>query len=155
MLTEKEKATNYETMKHIERVRNLLNYVVEELLKRGEEHDQTKLESPEVEMFAEYTDRLADCTYGSKEYDELRKQLDPALKHHYAKNRHHAEHHENGIDDMNLIDIVELFCDWTAASERHNDGNILKSIQHNRSRYNLSDQLAKILTNTAKLVDNV
>jgi hypothetical protein len=41
---------------------------VVELLKRGELHDQTKLESPEVEVFAEYTPRLAGCTYGSDEY---------------------------------------------------------------------------------------
>lgn len=30
---------------------------------------------------------------------------------------------------MNLIDIVEMFCDWKAASERQLDGNLLKSIE--------------------------
>lgn len=41
-LTLEEQATNYATMRHIERVRNLLNVVVVELIKRGEKHDQSK-----------------------------------------------------------------------------------------------------------------
>lgn len=45
-LSLEEKATNYDTFRHIERVRNLLNKVNLELSKRGELHDQTKLESP-------------------------------------------------------------------------------------------------------------
>ena len=68
MLTLEQRATNNETFRHIERVRNLLNACVVELLKRGELHDQTKLDSPEVEVFAEYTPKLAGCTYGSDEY---------------------------------------------------------------------------------------
>lgn len=35
MLTEAEKATNYDTFRHIERVRNLLNVCVFDLLSRG------------------------------------------------------------------------------------------------------------------------
>lgn len=340
-LTAEEKATNFETMRHIERVRNLLNQFAIALLRRGELHDQSKLERPEVELFTEWTPKLAACTYGSAEYDEYRKQLAPSLSHHYAKNRHHPEfftkdevwkdipgyvghyqvsslgnvrsvdrevhrggatgnicmsgktlaqhrtpkgycrvqlvlsgvaknhmvhrlvadaflknlenkpvvNHINGIkhdnrlanlewathcenqihaydtllrhpsvkyvveceelgivtfgcekmetllrergyarasasgiwnsldsggkhldltftatafedwmnspvNGMNLLDIVEMLLDWKAASERHNDGNILKSIQHNTKRFNLSPQLVSILENTASLLDN-
>ena len=149
MLTLEQKATNFDTMRHIERVRNLLNNVVAELLLRGQNHDQSKLQSPEVELFTEYTDKLAGVTYGSKEYDEYRKALGPALAHHYARNRHHPEHHKNGVNDMTLVDLIEMLCDWKAASERHNDGNIHKSIEHNANRFSLSPQLVKILENTA------
>jgi hypothetical protein len=64
---------------------------------------------------------------------------------------HHPEHFKDGVDDMNLLDIMEMFCDWKAAGERHNDGNILKSIERNADRFGLSPQLVRILENTAKL----
>jgi hypothetical protein len=150
MLTETEKATNYDTMRHIERVRNLLNACVTELLTRGEKHDQTKMADPELSGFIEYTPKLAGCTYGSEEYAGFLKALKPALDHHYANNRHHPESHKNGINDMTLIDLLEMFCDWKAASERHNDGNIKKSIEINSSRFDMNHQLVKIFENTAK-----
>jgi len=152
MLNDSEKATNYDTLRHIERVRNLLNVCVSDLLRRGELHDQTKLESPEVEAFVEYTPKLATCTYGSDEYRGYLAAIKPALDHHYAHNRHHPEHHKNGANDMNLLDIVEMLCDWKAASERHNDGNIRKSIEINANRFGLSPQLVKILENTADVM---
>lgn len=151
-LSENEKATNYETFRHIERVRNLLNVCIKELIKRGELHDQTKLESPEVEMFAEYTPKLAASTYGSEEYKKFLEAIKPALDHHYANNRHHPEHHKNGINDMNLLDLIEMLCDWKAASERHNDGNIRKSIEVNANRFGMSPQMVKIFENTADVL---
>ena len=151
-LTEHEKAVNYETFRHIERVRNLINVCVSDMMTRGEMHDQTKLAPPEVGLFAEYTDKLSSCTYGSAEYEEFRKGLKPALDHHYANNRHHPEHFKNGVEDMNLLDILEMLCDWKASSERHDDGNIRKSIEINANRFNLSPQLVKIMENTVDIL---
>jgi hypothetical protein len=118
------------------------------LLARAEVHDQSKLDLPEVELLTKYTPKLAGVTYGSTEYQQLLAELKPALEHHYANNRHHPEHHKNGIDDMTLIDLLEMFCDWKAASERHNDGNINKSIEKNADRFSMSPQLVKIFENT-------
>ena len=73
--------------------------------------------------------------------------------HHYANSRHHPEHFAKGILDMNLIDIVEMLCDWKAASERQKDGNLLKSIELNAARFGYDDQVKQILINTAKLLD--
>lgn len=152
MLTVEQKATNNDTFRHIERVRNLLNVFIVEMLQRGELHDQSKLDSPEVEILAENTTRLAGLTYGSKEYSDNCKSEDMSryLAHHYAHNRHHPQHHKHGVDDMNLIDLIEMLSDWKAASERHNDGNINKSIEINGERFELSSQLVRILENTAK-----
>lgn len=147
-----EEATNYHTFRHIERVRNLINRCIAVLMKRGEAHDQSKLEPPEVELFTEYTPKLASCTYGSPEYNEFRVALAPALEHHYANNRHHPEHHKNGIDDMNLVDLLEMICDWKAASERHNDGNLRKSIEVNADRFGMSPQLVRIFENTVDIL---
>lgn len=153
MLTQEQKATNYDTFRHIERVRNLINKCIENLMIRGEKHDQSKLESPEVELFTEYTPKLATCIYDSDEYKEMKKAMKPALDHHYANNSHHPEHHKNGIEDMNLLDIIEMLCDWKAASERHNDGNIKKSIEINANRFSMSPQLTKIMENTVAILE--
>lgn len=152
MLSLEEKATNYETFRHIERVRNLLNNCVTDLLNRGERHDQSKLEEPEVALFTEYTSKLAGTTYGSEEYNQYKKAMKPALDHHYGHNSHHPEFWKNGIKDMSLLDLVEMLCDWKAASERHTNGNINKSIEINAERFGISADLTRILENTAKVL---
>ena len=142
-----------ETQKHIEKVRKYIRLITDKLTTRGVNHDAAKLQSPEVELFAEYTPKLATLEYGSEEYNQCLKELKPALDHHYATYRHHPEHFPNGINDMNLIDLCELIADWKAASERHNDGNLIKSIEINTKRFGIDDQLKQILLNTAKLFD--
>lgn len=142
-----------ETIKHIENVRKFIRIFTDALTTRAVRHDSTKLESPEVEVFAEFTPKLANSTYGSEEYNGFLKQMKTALQHHYASNRHHPEHFTKGIDDMTLVDIVEMLCDWKAASLRQNDGNLLKSIELNANRFGYDDQLKKIFINTAKLLD--
>jgi hypothetical protein len=81
-----------ETYKHIQLVHRYLNNIIVQLLARSAEHDQPKLYSPEVEIFDEITDRLANSTYMSEEYKGFLKELKPALDHHYANSRHHPEH---------------------------------------------------------------
>jgi hypothetical protein len=123
------------------------------LATRAVEHDKLKLESPEVEIFTEYTPILANLTYGSDEYNQALEGLDVALQHHYANYRHHPEHFPNGINDMNLVDIVEMLCDWKASSLRQHDGNLLKSIEVNAERFGYDEQLKQIFLNTAKMFD--
>lgn len=142
-----------ETIKHIESVRDYIRLFTDKLTKRGTEHDRLKLESPEVEIFTEFTPKLANSTYGSDEYKDFLKQMNVALQHHYANYRHHPEHFDKGINDMNLVDIVEMLCDWKAATLRHNDGNLLKSIETNARRFGYDDQLKQIFINTAKMLD--
>lgn len=102
---------NIETQKHIENVRKFIRFITDNLTQRGVDHDASKTTSPEVELFAQYTKKLASLNYGSDEYKASLEALKPALDHHYANNRHHPEHFVNGINDMNLIDIVEMICD--------------------------------------------
>ena len=144
-----------ETIKHIENVRKFIRIITDMLTTRGVNHDKCKLESPEVEIFTEYTPKLAETSYGSEEYNEYLKHMKVALDHHYANSRHHPEHFDKGIDDMNLVDIVEMLCDWKAASMRQSNGNLLKSIETNAARFGYDDQLKHILVNTAKLLDEV
>lgn len=142
-----------ETQKHIENVRKYIRFMIDKIDMRGVKHDASKLESPEVEIFAEYTPKLNSTTFGSEEYFKNLEGMKPALDHHYAANRHHPEHFVNGINDMTLIDIIEMFCDWKASTFRHNDGNLLKSIDTNAERFNMDGQLRQILINTARMID--
>ena len=139
-----------ETLKHIKRVNYFLTLCGAEIVKRGLIHDDSKLEEPELTGFAVNTDKLSKVEYGSKEYRQMLEDLKPTIQHHYANNRHHTEHWPNGINDMNLIDVLEMLCDWRAAGERNKNGNIKKSIEVNAEKYNISPQLRKILENTAR-----
>lgn len=139
-----------DTLKHIKRVSQLLTESSAELIRRANVHDNSKLESPEKEFFDEFTPKLAGSTYGSEEYKGFLKELKVGLDHHYANNSHHPEHYPNGINGFDLFDLIEMFFDWKAAGERHENGNIYKSITINKDRFKMSDQLTEIFTNTAK-----
>lgn len=139
-----------DTQAHIDRVKQIMDGICKILLDRASTHDQSKLKEPEKQYFDIYTPQLKKLKYGTDEYKESLKNLQVALEHHYEVNRHHPEHFENGINDMTLIDILELFADWKAATERTDDGNIYNSIKVNKKRFELSDQLEKIFENTAK-----
>lgn len=138
-----------DTLKHIKRVSELLTEASIELIRRANRHDDSKLQEPEKSLFDEMTPKLAGSTYGSDDYKEFLQQLKPALDHHYKENSHHPEHYQNGVNDMNLFDVIEMFFDWKAATERHNDGDLQKSIEINKGRFEMSEQLVSIFHNTA------
>lgn len=170
-----------DTQAHIDRVFFLLEEARDNLYDRSLVHDQSKLESPEKEMFDLATEKLRGLEYGSEEYKQSLKDLGPALNHHYAHNSHHPEYYcmigvepvaidgvelkdteeevivvpelvasGHGINSMSLFDIIEMLVDWKASSERHATGDIYKSIEHNATRFGMSDQLKQIFINTAK-----
>jgi len=139
-----------DTLQHIKRVSQLLNESAIELIRRGNVHDNSKLEEPEKSEFDRLTPILKTLTYGSDEYKASLSELQVALKHHYENNSHHPEHYPNGVNDFDLFDLVELFMDWKAATERTKDGDIYKSIEYNKTRFGLSDQVCDIFKNTAE-----
>lgn len=145
---EKKYDSSIDTLLHIRLVNELLIRFAKDLMYRAICHDNSKLQEPEKSLFDEYTPKLAACTYGSDEYKGYLKNIGAALDNHYKRNSHHPESHRDGIDGMDLLDIVEMLLDWKAATERHNDGDILKSIEINKERFNISNQLSKILSNT-------
>ncbi len=142
-----------DTIAHINQVRRQISRVIVELEERGRVHDKSKLESPELEIFTEYTPKLANSTYGSDEYKEFLKGMKKGLDHHYANNSHHPEHYKEGIKGMDILDIVEMLCDWKAATLRHNDGDIKKSIEINQKRFGYSDDLKAIFLNSVKIFE--
>ena len=139
-----------DTQNHITKVRQNIAVLFEEISKRHERHDASKLIDPEKATFDRVTPALKGLTYGSAEYTTMLTEMKPALDHHYAANRHHPENHTDGVLGMNLVDLLEMFCDWCAATERHDDGDIGKSIEHNMKRFGYGETLASIMVNTAQ-----
>lgn len=143
-----------DTHEHIGEVRGLLLGAVQDLLRRAHEHDRSKLVDPEREVFDRVTPRLGAMTYGSDEYRASLAEMGPALQHHYAANDHHPEHFAGGIGDMNLVQLLEMLCDWLAATRRHDDGDIRRSIELNRERFGYGDEVARLLLNTLPLLED-
>jgi hypothetical protein len=73
--------------------------------------------------------------------------LAPAFEHHYRCNSHHPEHYgPQGVSGMDLFDLVEMVCDWMAASKRNPQDGV--KLAYNVELFGIQDQLAAILANT-------
>jgi hypothetical protein len=126
-----------DTLKHQRRVFQLMQTAVTELLKKGAYHDNSKLNEPEKSIFDEWTPKLADSTYGTQEYDDMKKEMQVALDHHYANNRHHPEYrmfHEEWkeIEDTNGIYEISNYGQVRTLSRtviRNTQGNFEKEGQ--------------------------
>lgn len=137
-----------ETREHIAQVARRLKNVSVELNDRGWLHDATKLGDAEKPIFDEVTPKLKGLVYGTDEYRASLKELGPALTHHYAHNGHHPECWPNGIAGMDILDLIEMYCDWAAATLRTKDGDMAKGIEINIERFGITGPLADILRNT-------
>lgn len=147
-----------ETYAHISRVRDFLFRARENLQQRAHDHDQSKLVEPELSAFNIATPKLAVMEYGSEEYKQSLCDLGPALAHHFERNDHHPEHFENGVRGMSLMALIEMLCDWRAASERTKQrtddpekmATFESGLAFNKERFGISDDLYDVLVNTAR-----
>ena len=139
-----------ELHQHVAKVRGNIDHFIGNMANRAFLHDASKFTSAEFDIFEKVSPELRTTTYGTDEYKALLKKLGPALDHHYANNDHHPEHFPNGVNDMDLFQFVEMLCDWKAAVEKHDDGDIYKSLEINKNRFGISDQLYQIMVNTIK-----
>jgi hypothetical protein len=139
-----------DTMTHIARVQAMLADVCALLFERARVHDASKLDEPEKSGFDALLGRLANAQYGTDDYRAALAEGKPTIAHHYAANTHHPEHWPNGVNDMSLLDVIEMFVDWKAAGERTKAGSMAQSLAVNKERFGISDQLAAIFENTRK-----
>lgn len=140
-----------DTLRHSRRVDELLLELISAIQARLTKHDLSKMEDPELATFNEFTPKLKHSTYGSDEYKGYLDAMGQGLKHHYENNRHHPEHFGDLLTHgMTLIDVIEMLADWKAATERHADGDLNKSLSIQQERFDMSDELVSILHNTAK-----
>lgn len=148
--------TDYDSRQDVEehraRVREIFFPILTNLIYRIAEHDSSKLDSPEKEIFDRFPISKM-LKYGTKEYEKVLRDMGEALSHHYKKNRHHPEYYDDGINGMSLLDILEMFVDWKASSQ-HRGGDFGDSLRIGKDRFKMSEQLYRILLNTEKELFN-
>lgn len=147
--------SSFKTNEHkalIEKI--FFNYIVPSLNERAIAHDSSKLESPEKECVDKYTPLLKAVKEGTPEYEEIKKRMNAeGYEHHYAVNRHHPEHFKNGINDMNIIDLVELTVDWIADS-KDSDESFSEELDSHAKKFSVPPMLKDIIANTYRDMKN-
>lgn len=139
-----------DTWQHIHAVQQYIGDVIADLQARALAHDQSKLVEPELTTFNEISDRPHDSSYGSEEYYRYVALFRRGIEHHYEGNDHHPEHfYDEGVLAMNLVQVMEMVCDWKAASLRHADGDFAASLDHNAERFGYGDEMKTLILNTA------
>jgi len=53
---------------------------------------------------------------------------------------------------MSLVDLIEMLCDWKAASLRGGD-DFKKTLEISLARFECDDQLSSIIKNTANMLE--
>ena len=137
-----------DTITHIGEVQEAIEIVAGQLHQRGIAHDRTKLQELEFDTFVSTRPKFKKANYGTPEYQECIELAKPGVDHHYANNRHHTGFHKNGIDDMTLIDVIEMICDWKAAARRSPDKNLEDTLEYAFNKYEIGEQLARMILNT-------
>jgi hypothetical protein len=135
---------------HKTKVSRYLSKLSTVLLDRGYRHDDSKLTSPEYDMYRDITSELQQYEYNSPEYKNISnsRAFKDAWMHHAQENSHHPDHYPNGVSDMDLVDIMEMLCDWYSASQRHENASWRDGFNSNCEQFNIDDQLKSILWNT-------
>ncbi len=134
-------------VKHKKSVGNALRALADELYKRADSHDDSKLQMPELGMLINM-DKSKRPVYGSPEYYEHIKKNQAFFDHHYRGNSHHPEHYKNGVHDMDLVDVIEMIADWCSYSKNLSIQEICNLIEQQSKRFGFGEEVADIFKNT-------
>ena len=139
--------TNFEvltdTIMHISEVQENIEDIIHDLKKRGVAHDRSKLTAIEFDTFVKTRPEFKKVNYGTAEYQAVAEKAKVAVENHYSSNRHHTAYHKNGINDMNLLDILEMLADWKAASRRSPDLTFLGSLPRAFQKYSIPKNMQR------------
>lgn len=140
------------TLKHKALVFSYILRFCCKLIYRAIVHDISKFGVYEGSSYGRHLPEFKTVKYGSVEYEEILKRFQPAIDHHYSKNRHHPQHFKDGYTGMNLLDLSEMFFDWKAASmKKIGTESLEKSLSINIARFNMSDDISKIMHNSLEI----
>lgn len=140
-------STSSYTLEHINRVKSKMEFFASVLAARGANHDNSKLTEPEYSGWLAM-DQEPRYPYGSKKYYDKMRRYKEVLEHHYSINSHHPEHFEDPSIQMDLVDLIEMLCDWFSYS---NDISWLEgydTINSQCTRFGLNDTIRHLLLNT-------
>lgn len=135
-------------LEHKENVKKRMLFLAQEIIKRAEEHDNSKLESPELKWLIEM-DKEPPVEYGCPEYFEKMKRWEKFFKHHYEANRHHPKHFGDiGVYGMTIVDLAELMCDVTSYIQELHAFQAAKIVEEQGERFDMDEGITQILINT-------
>jgi hypothetical protein len=136
---------------HRDRVAKYLTPIIQDLQQRAVNHDDSKFGDDELIEYASAHEEFDTTPFGTPEYLAIKERIKPAIDRHFKRNRHHPEYHRDGIKGMDLIDLVEMLCDWRSATKNHDVGSTMeKSIDFAVRKYSIGPELEAILRNTAR-----
>lgn len=101
--------------RHKARVRYWMNQFASSLLTRADNHDNTKLQEPEISLWRNM-DKEPRYLYSedpNSDYQQKLQRYRPVFELHYDHNRHHMEYFQRHNDEfgMDLLDMLEFICD--------------------------------------------
>lgn len=138
-----------DTMEHKKQVSAIMQIVIDNLTKRMNDHDNSKLSSPEKEKYDECIPLIKQTVFGTPEYKDAVSKLGDALGHHYRNNDHHPEYHgEHGVIAMDLLQLIEMICDWRASAKRDNRDWIESFHYCCDEKYHIQEPLKRVLFTT-------
>ncbi len=144
--------------RHVSFLREALLRIRQDLERRSECHDRSKLRPEELPGFARINkaarreDHHRDCPYGSPEYKESLASEAGAVAHHYALNSHHPEFHESARK-MGWLDLIEMVCDWNAAAKTYGNQDLRASIEVHRKRFNFTPEQWWLIEEVASFLE--
>jgi hypothetical protein len=104
------------------------------------EHDESKYSDEEFEAYAQHF-------YGSKDNDS---EFEEAWKHHWTNNEHHPEFWLG--EDMPLIYILEMLCDWGSFSIKSGDFSELSKFYYEQAK---DDEEKNLSDNTKTIIEEI
>lgn len=140
----------YDTSIEIE----ILNIIIRKLTKKIINHDNSKIEHiPEFNLYKNVVYKLDGLEYGTKEHTEAKQELDQGFEIHCINNRHHPEHfNSEGIEGMDMYDIIEMIIDWCSAALCRGFKYKLSSLYKRIETHNFSKGLCDILVKNIYLI---
>jgi hypothetical protein len=142
----------WNVLHHKQMVAEYMQRVTSELMQRAVLHDYSKFETQEFDAYADNLPYFEKAAYGSEEYRAALARIKPAIDHHFAANRHHPEHFISGIEGMNLIDALEMVCDWMAAAKRVPGGKL--QLERQKERFGIDHQLYSLILHTVEYLES-
>ena len=140
---------------HQQKVASVMRQVIHELVTRALTHDASKFTTQELrDNLVTLPDKWELQTkghgYHSPEQEQHRARFAAEIARHRKANRHHPEYHVNGVNDMDLIDLIEMLCDWYVSAS-----DIDQSIRENSQDYEIPPHISRILENTASKLKEI
>lgn len=128
-------------------VHDKLATVSREINTRARRHDQSSLSGTELRIYKEHFDELQKYPIFDPRRDIVLSKMRVAIAYHHEANDHHPEHFTNGIDDMNLLQLMEFVADVMSQSEQ-NGIDVYEILPLLKDQYDISNQLYQVILNT-------